>query len=132
MSDEIFNRKVDSFKKVLSGSTYQSLGNEYGVSRSIIRQDVMWLMRYIRRRLECPPELKDWEITKARVNKSLWLESLDKALKVVKPHEQDELDIKKAVDDFISKPYDQWLINCVLARLESYIKEKRISKYNHV
>ena len=99
---DIFSRKIESFKRVLSGETYQSIANEYGVSGSVIRQNVMQVMRLIRERIaDHPEQLRSWGIDEARQNKYLWLVSLDKALDMVSPYKIFESDIKRRIDDFI-------------------------------
>ena len=99
---DIFSRKIESFKRVLSGETYQSIANEYGVSGSVIRQNVMQVMSIIRGRIvDHPEQLRSWGIDEARQNKYLWLESLDKVLDMGSTYKIFESDIKRRIDDFI-------------------------------
>ena len=99
---DIFSRKIESFKRVLSGETYQSVANEYGVSGSVIRQNVMQVMSIIRGRIvDHPEQLRSWGIDEARQNKYLWLESLDKVLDMGSTYKIFESDIKRRIDDFI-------------------------------
>lgn len=99
---DIRNRKIESFKRVLAGETYQSVANEYGVSGSVIRQNVMQVMCMIRGRIaDHPEQLRSWGIDEARQNRYLWLESLDKALDMVSTYKIFESDIKRRIDDFI-------------------------------
>lgn len=99
---DIFSRKIESFKRVLSGETYQSIANEYGVSVSVIRQNVMQVMSIIRGRIvDHPEQLRSWRIDEARQNKYLWLESLDKVLDMASPYKIFESDIKRRIDGFI-------------------------------
>ena len=99
---DIFNRKIESFKRVLAGETYQSVANEYGVSGSVIRQNVMQVMRLIRERIaDHPEQLSSRGLDEARQNKYLWLESLDKVLDMGSTYKIFEYDIKRRIDDFI-------------------------------
>lgn len=122
----VFNRKIESFKRVLNGDTYQSIAKDNQLSSTTVRSnvdDIFWL---IRRKINMDLAVEQRhgcnDIILARKHSKFWLDNLQKALTLKDEREQAEELIRSAVNNSLSNGCHKYHIKAILNKIYKEIK----------
>lgn len=122
----VFNRKIESFKRVLNGDTYQSIAKDNQLSATTVRKNVYDIFRLIRSQinmdLESAKRYGYYDIILARKHSKFWLDNLQKALTLKDEREQAEELIRAAVNNSLSNGCHKYHITAILSKIYKEIK----------
>lgn len=118
---DIEHRKIESFKKVLDGSTYKSVADYYDISASVVRENVGDVFRMIRNRNRLDKDLAESlgrdDIILARANKQFWLENLEKALLVLDIYEETEAQLIELISRSAEKGANLYRLRTIMNKI---------------
>lgn len=122
----VFNRKIESFKRVLNGDTYQSIAKDNQLSATTVRSNVDDIFRLIRRRININLEVAKRhgcnDIILARSYKEFWLDNLQKAITLKDEREQAEDLIRTAINNILSNGCHKYHIKVILNKILKELK----------
>lgn len=122
----VFNRKIESFKRVLNGDTYQSIAKDNQLSVTTVRcnvVDIFWLIRLgINIDQKEAKRYGSSDIILARSHKEFWMDNLQKAMTLKDEREQAEELIRAAVNNSLSNGCHKYHITAILSKIYKEIK----------